>query len=389
MKRELMSGQSRSLADVIRATRLKHQLTQKELARRLGVSQGTISFWENGIEAPTVENIIALALELPEVVEGLQGREHEMLQRILRLERELFGGRCACAGCNCGTDEHEEHVDGYGVGRSVEHSVRHSREEQRGMKIAIAGKGGVGKTTIAGTLARALAQEGLDVLALDSDSNPNLSFSLGLPPPEAERVPAVEHDLTEWREDERGHAYVHLRRPVSQLIADYGKPAPDGVQLLVMGEVLEASAGCRCSAHEVARGITGHLVTEADVVVLDMEPGLEHLGRGTTEHVDVLLIVVEPYYRALMAATRIQELAEQLELPHVAVVGNRVRSEQERDAIEQFCQNHDLDLMDIIPFDDAIVVGEQAGQAPMDYVSEGPAVQAIGELAYALRARLA
>lgn len=255
------------------------------------------------------------------------------------------------------------------------------------MKIAVAGKGGVGKTTIAGTLARILAREGRRVLALDADSNPNLALALGLPPDTAETIPAVEHGLTEWREDAKGHAYVHLRQPVSKLMADYGRSAPDDVRLLVMGEVVEASIGCRCEAHEVARGITGHLINEADDVVLDMEPGLEHLGRGTTEHVDVLLIIVEPYYRALMAATRIQELAAQLDLPYIAVVGNRVRTDGEREAIEKFCDNQDLELVAIVPYDEGVVAAERAGEAPIDHVPGGPAVSAIGSLTAELTAR--
>lgn len=96
-----MSHQSVTLAQAIRAARTEHGQTQAELAARLGVSQGTISFWENGTETPTVEHLIALALELPELIESFEGRERGLLQRVLRLERELFAGRCACKGCSC------------------------------------------------------------------------------------------------------------------------------------------------------------------------------------------------------------------------------------------------------------------------------------------------
>lgn len=90
-----------SLSEVIRTARLERQLTQEQLAAWVGVSQGTISFWERGIEIPTVEHLILLALELPAIVEDFDGRERELLQRVVRLERELFAGRCACAGCSC------------------------------------------------------------------------------------------------------------------------------------------------------------------------------------------------------------------------------------------------------------------------------------------------
>ena len=97
--------QTYHISQAIRAARTERGLTQGELAARLGVSQGTISFWENGTESPTVEHLIVLALELPEVVESFEGRERELLQRVLRLERELFEGHCACAGCSCSSGE--------------------------------------------------------------------------------------------------------------------------------------------------------------------------------------------------------------------------------------------------------------------------------------------
>jgi transcriptional regulator with XRE-family HTH domain len=94
--------QESSLPQAIRAARLAHGLTQEECAARIGVSQGTISFWENGTETPTVEHLLILALELPEIIESFAKRERALLQRVLRLERQLFAGHCACPGCSCG-----------------------------------------------------------------------------------------------------------------------------------------------------------------------------------------------------------------------------------------------------------------------------------------------
>ncbi len=96
-----MAVPERPLALPIRSARMERQLTQGDLAAKIGVTQSTFSFWERGIEAPTIEHLILLALELPEIIETFDGQERELLQRVLRLERELFAGRCACAGCSC------------------------------------------------------------------------------------------------------------------------------------------------------------------------------------------------------------------------------------------------------------------------------------------------
>ncbi len=99
-----MAAGTYSVSHAIRLARSERGFTQGELASRIGVSQGTISFWENGAEAPTVEHLIILALELPQIIDSFEGRERELLERVLRLERNLFAGRCACEGCSCGDE---------------------------------------------------------------------------------------------------------------------------------------------------------------------------------------------------------------------------------------------------------------------------------------------
>src|SRR5262249_14169168 len=130
-------------------------------------------------------------------------------------------------------------------------------------------------------------------------------------------------------------------------------------------------------------------VAEAEVAGLDMEAGLEPLGRGTIEHVDILLIVVEPYYRALEAATRIRDLAVGLNVPQIVVVANRIRTDREQEAVAQHCLKHDLELAGVIPYDKAIVEAELRGVAPIDQAPQSPAMQAIRSLATALVANLA
>src|SRR5262249_58513915 len=118
-------------------------------------------------------------------------------------------------------------------------------------------------------------------------------------------------------------------------------------------------------------------VAEAEVAGLDMEAGLEPLGRGTIEHVDILLIVVEPYYRALEAATRIRDLAVGLNVSQIVVVANRIRTDREQEAVTQHCRKHDLELAAVIPYDEAIVEAELRGIAPIDQAPQSPAMEAI------------
>ena len=122
------------------------------------------------------------------------------------------------------------------------------------------------------------------------------------------------------------------------------------------------------------------------MAVLDMEAGLEHMGRGTVEHVDILIIVTEPYYRALDAAARIRDLANELGVRRSVIAANRIRSDTEREAVGEYCRRHDLYLVAGIPYDESIVEAEQRGVAPVDFAPRSPAVQAIRALATALQA---
>lgn len=249
------------------------------------------------------------------------------------------------------------------------------------MRLAISGKGGVGKTTIAGTLCRLIGRSYQPVLALDADSNPNLALSLGLPREMSSQLTAVPATLGDWRTDENDKAYVHLTIPIPELTQQYGIRAPDNVTLLTMGHVDHAGVGCRCTAHAAARGIMGHLwQANGSVIVTDMEAGLEHMGRGTTEHADALLIVLEPYYRALEAGQRIKQLALDLGIPRIYAIANKIRTEAEATAVRTYCQQHELPLLAIIPFDEEIITAEVNGRTILETQPDSPFVQAINDL---------
>ncbi len=144
-----------------------------------------------------------------------------------------------------------------------------------------------------------------------------------------------------------------------------------------------------CGAHATVRGFLGELVennrVERDVVV-DMEAGLEHMSRGTGRHVSHILAVVEPYYRSMETARRIVELAAEMGIASVQAVANKVRDEEDRDAIQQFCAAHGLDVIGEVPYDPTLVVAERNARSPLDHDASSPSMLAIASLARTLAA---
>ena len=253
------------------------------------------------------------------------------------------------------------------------------------MKVAVSGKGGSGKTTVSGTLARSFAAADRDVLAIDDDENPNLALTLGIP--REREVEPVPGDLLKRVETADSETELELAKTPDEIVADYGAEAPGGVALLKMGEVDHAGSGCMCRAHSTAREVLSSVVEDRDeVTVMDMVAGVEHLGRGTAKDVDTLLVVVEPYYKSLETGRRTKDLATDLGIPEVRVVANKVRDEQDREAIEEFCADHDLEIAAVVPYDDAIRRADQEGTAPIDYDPDGEGVRAIRGLAEGLLA---
>jgi CO dehydrogenase maturation factor len=248
------------------------------------------------------------------------------------------------------------------------------------MKVAVSGKGGSGKTTISGTLARSFAEDGLDVLAIDDDENPNLALTLGID--REQEVSPVPGDLLKRVETTGGETELELAKTPDEIVADYGAAAPAGIRMLKMGEVDHAGNGCMCRAHSTAREVLSEVVEQREeVTVMDMVAGVEHLGRGTAKDVDTLLVVVEPYYKSLETGRRTKELAAELDIPDVRAVANKVRDEGDREAIEDFCANNDLEIAAVVPFDDAVRHADQDGTAPFDYDADSGAVRAIRGLA--------
>ena len=136
-----------------------------------------------------------------------------------------------------------------------------------------------------------------------------------------------------------------------------------------------------CGSHRAVRGLIAELTNFGEHTITDMEAGLEHLKRGTARHVDMMLIVAEPYYRSLEAASRTHELASELTIPFIKVVANKVRTDQDRRAIEAYCAQHEMDIIGVVPHDEALVEAEREGKAPYDFAPDAPSVKAIRDIA--------
>ena len=236
-------------------------------------------------------------------------------------------------------------------------------------KIAVAGKGGVGKTTFSGLLARVLAAAGEKVYAIDADPNPTLGQALGFPPELQEKVvPIVEmreliQERTGAQPGESG-AFYKLNPRVDD-IPERFSVAHDGVHLLEMGTVKGAGAGCVCPENTVLRALVTHLLLrERETVLLDMVAGVEHLGRGTASAVDAMYVVVEPGQRSLMVAADIVRLAGELGVPAVWMVANKVRSEDDLAFIREHVDAGRL--AGWLPRDDHVVEADMRGIAVYD-----------------------
>lgn len=223
------------------------------------------------------------------------------------------------------------------------------------MKLGIVGKGGVGKTTIAALLADTYAAKGRRVVAIDTDSNPNLGFSLGLTAEQTEAVRPLPRSVIVGA---RGDLTV------GNVFDDYGRTTPAGVTLLSAIKVTHAAAGCTCGGHATVRSLLAEVLDDhADVTLIDMEAGLEHLSRsgGTLAHADILLVIMEPSRKAILTAVRTAELAAELGIPSVLGLGNKAADPGDAEFFRQLCAEQGVRLAGIIPYDSDIANANRAG----------------------------
>jgi CO dehydrogenase maturation factor len=234
------------------------------------------------------------------------------------------------------------------------------------MKIAVTGKGGVGKTFIAGTLAASFVKAGQKVIALDADSSPNLGVTLGLSAEDAAAIiPVAENEqLIRKKTGTEFSGVFRLTFTVGDIITTYAVPTPSGVNLIVMGTVRSMGSGCMCAANSLVKALLRHLVVERnELVILDMEAGMEHLGRGTAEHVDIMMVVTDANRKSLDIAGRICTIAAKSNIANIGLVGNRITGPEQEDAIRQFAERNGLTMFAVIPFDQQVADAGVTGLA--------------------------
>ncbi len=247
------------------------------------------------------------------------------------------------------------------------------------MKIAVSGKGGVGKTTLSALLAQSFADAGQQVLAADADPAPCLAEALGFPDElRAKLLPIVEmDDLIEERTGAKpgtSGGFFTLNPRVDD-IPERFSVEHRGVRLLEMGAVDMGGSGCICPESAMLKTLFTHLMfRKDDVLILDMFAGVEHLGRATVDFVDALIIVVEPTRRSLGTAVQIQKLAQDIGLERIGLVGNKVRGEDDLRFLQ--ANAHEMPIIGILPADPAVQEADRLGIAVYDHV---PALKSAAE----------
>ncbi|HIP36787.1 MAG TPA: carbon monoxide dehydrogenase [Crocinitomix sp.] len=240
------------------------------------------------------------------------------------------------------------------------------------MKIAITGKGGVGKTTLSGVLARLFANDGFNVLAVDADPDANLASSIGISEEKFQKIVPFSKmkELAKKRTAaEDGYGSLFILNPKVDDLPDEYCVEHKGVKLLAMGTIDQGGSGCVCPENTLIKRLMQELlVNRDDVVIMDMEAGIEHLGRGTAESVDALIVVVEPGRRSMQTANQIKGLAKDIGIKKVFIVASKVQDEKDLTFIKDNLNG--FEFLGFVSLSSAVKKADIEGVSPIDIGGE-------------------
>ena len=236
------------------------------------------------------------------------------------------------------------------------------------MKLAVSGKGGVGKTTFVALAAAAMVERGWEVIAIDADPDANLAAALGLP--QADRVTplAQMEELIAERTgaSSKGYGKFFKLNPHVSDLPDRLSVVHGGVRVMVLGAVREGGRGCACPENVLLRSLLNHLILERnEAVIVDMEAGVEHLGRATVQAINPLLVVVEPSLNSVQTAIRVSRLARDIGIKDVCAVANKVQRPAQRELVKTALG--EIPLLGVLPYDESLSTVDMEGGSVADH----------------------
>ena len=241
------------------------------------------------------------------------------------------------------------------------------------MKIAVSGKGGVGKSTVASVLALIKAEQGDRVLALDADPDANLASALGIPHAEQRKIVSIAGQirLIEERTGAKVGQYGQIFKLNPEVSDVAGRFAYKhrGVSLLVLGAVKAGGSGCACPENTFVRALVNDMILfKDDTLIMDMEAGIEHLGRATSQGVGAMLVVAEPGQRAIDCALSVERMSREIGIKKVLFVANKVAGEDDREFVRKSLPGREIAAF--LPYADELKNADRDGVCPYDCLDE-------------------